>query len=148
MTLDDEGFPSILWHALWMIKPGLHRCSSWWPNSTGSSGTEHISSLDGHCNSALHRPVHFSWCRFIRRALIHAATCPIHLGCHLDTPKIFYGFLLWLGHIGCDLDILGMNWTLSMGSRNPTIISSQNLLVPLTLLSLNHQNQNNDLNGA
>ena len=43
---------------------------------------------------------------------------------------------------------LWINWTLPMGSRNPTIMSSQNLLVPLTMLSLNHQNHSNDLSGV
>lgn len=57
----------------------------------------------------------------------HAETCPIHLGCHLGTPNVFY---LWIftittWHLDSELDILNMVWTTSIGSRNSKNMNSQ-----------------------
>jgi hypothetical protein len=54
-------------------------------------------------------------------------------------------FSLQLRHLDSNLDTLIMDWTSSMGTRNSTNFELVNLLVPLTILSHNHQNYNYSL---
>jgi hypothetical protein len=55
------------------------------------------------------------------------------------------GHLKFVSHF--NLDTLTMDWTSSMGPRNPTNFELKNLLVPLIILSYNHQNHNYGLIG-
>ena len=65
--------------------------------------------------------------------------CPnwTFLGCILHLSNLSP---LSFGLLDSKLDMLTMDWTSSIESRNPTNYSSQTLLVSLNILSYNHQN--------
>jgi hypothetical protein len=77
-----------------------------------------------------------------------AALCPNHRCRQLDTLNIFsLVFHFNLDTLTAIWTVLYMNWTPSIGSRNRTNLELTGLLVPLTMLSLNHQNHNYGLSG-
>ena len=122
-----------------------HQCADASMHSVSWSGTADFSALDRGCNFSLLDPLNFDGVG-LSSQMISSVICPIHLNCHLNTPKnILSIFLLWLGCLDYDLNCLVYELYFIHETYNFYKLELINSLVSLTMFSHNHQKHNNGL---